>query len=68
VSAVASAVNPDVYTDPSHCTVFSGGLAVTPPNTSATVDLTDVADRLSSCKFQITPVVPGTTGGNSGIS
>jgi Protein of unknown function (DUF4232) len=46
---------------------FAGGLAVTPPNTSTTVKLTDPPDKLNTCALTVTPVVSGTNGGDSNI-
>jgi Protein of unknown function (DUF4232) len=46
---------------------FAGGLAVTAPNTSTTVKLTDPADKLNTCALTVTPVVSGTNGGDSNI-
>jgi hypothetical protein len=46
---------------------FAGGLAVTPPNTSTTVKLTDPDDKLNSCSLTVTPIVSGTNGGDTNI-
>jgi hypothetical protein len=46
---------------------FAGGLAVTPPNTSTTVKLTDPDDKLNSCSLTVTPIVSGSNGGDSNI-
>jgi hypothetical protein len=43
-----------------YCHDFDGGLAVTPPNTSTTVNLTDPTDRLPDCELVVSTVVPGT--------
>jgi hypothetical protein len=44
------------------CATFAGGLAVTPPNTSTTVNLTDAAAQLPNCGLSVTPVVSGAAG------
>jgi hypothetical protein len=46
---------------------FAGGLAVTPPNTSTTVKLTDPEDKLNSCSLTVTPIVSSSNGGDTNI-
>jgi Protein of unknown function (DUF4232) len=43
-----------------NCNSFDGGLAITPPNTSTTVHLTDPADTLPDCELTVSAVVAGT--------
>ncbi len=60
VSATVFAANVPTSSDPDQsCGAFAGGLAVTPPNTTTTVSLTDQADHLSDCGLKITPVALG---------
>jgi hypothetical protein len=63
VSATVYTANIPTNGDPDQtCAPFAGGLAVTPPNTTTTVSLTDKADQVSDCGLKITPVAAGTDG------
>jgi hypothetical protein len=67
VSATAYAADGPTSSDPDQsCAAFAGGLAVTPPNTTTTVSLTDKADHLADCGLKITPVALGTAGNPGG--